>query len=89
MAGQLKLKQAKMVGIGTGGLGSPISIYLAAAVGRLGLMDSDIVEASNLQRQILHGTQDVGRLKLDSARDTLLDINSHVHLQTHNMRLSR
>jgi adenylyltransferase/sulfurtransferase len=90
LAGQLKLKQAKVVCIGSGGLGSPISIYLTAAgVGTLGLVDSDVVETSNLQRQVLHGTEDVGRLKLDSARDTLLDINPHLNLQTHNTRFSR
>jgi len=90
LAGQLKLKQAKVVCIGTGGLGSPISIYLTAAgVGTLGLVDSDVVETSNLQRQVLHATGDVGRLKLDSARDMLVDINPHLHLHTHNTRLSR
>lgn len=90
MAGQLKLKQAKVICIGTGGLGSPISIYLTAAgVGNLGLVDSDVVESSNLQRQILHGTSDIGRLKIDSARDMLLDINPYLQLQTYNTRLSR
>ena len=90
LAGQLKLKQAKVLVVGTGGLGSPISIYLAAAgVGKLGLMDADVVEASNLQRQILHGTEDVGRLKLDSARDTLRSINPLVEVETHNALLSR
>jgi molybdopterin/thiamine biosynthesis adenylyltransferase/rhodanese-related sulfurtransferase len=90
LAGQLKLKQAKVLVVGTGGLGSPISIYLAAAgVGKLGLMDSDVVDASNLQRQILHGTADVGRLKLDSARDTLRDINPLVEVETHNALLAR
>jgi molybdopterin/thiamine biosynthesis adenylyltransferase/rhodanese-related sulfurtransferase len=90
LAGQLKLKQAKVVCIGSGGLGSPISIYLTAAgVGTLGLVDSDVVETSNLQRQVLHGTGDIGRLKLDSARDMLLDINPYLNLQTHNTRFSR
>ena len=90
LAGQLKLKEAKVLVVGTGGLGSPISIYLAAAgVGKLGLIDSDVVEASNLQRQILHGTRDVGRLKLDSARDTLRDINPLVEVETYNALLSR
>lgn len=90
LAGQLKLKQAKVVCIGTGGLGSPISIYLTAAgVGTLGLVDSDVVETSNLQRQVLHATGDVGRLKVDSARDMLVDLNPHLHLHTHNTRLSR
>jgi molybdopterin/thiamine biosynthesis adenylyltransferase/rhodanese-related sulfurtransferase len=90
MAGQLKLKQAKVLCIGAGGLGSAITIYLAAAgVGKLGLVDSDVVEVSNLQRQILHGTSDVGRAKLASARDTLLEINPHVGLETYETRLSR
>ena len=90
MAGQLKLKRAKVLQIGTGGLGSPITMYLAAAgVGKLGLVDSDVIEVSNLQRQILHGTSDVGRLKLDSARDTLADINPHVEIQSYNTRFSR
>lgn len=90
MAGQLKLKQAKVLQIGAGGLGSPITMYLAAAgVGKLGLVDSDVIEVSNLQRQILHGTSDVGRLKLDSARDTLADINPHVEIQCYNTRFAR
>jgi molybdopterin/thiamine biosynthesis adenylyltransferase/rhodanese-related sulfurtransferase len=90
LAGQLKLKQAKVLMVGTGGLGSPISIYLAAAgVGKLGLVDSDVVEASNLQRQILHGTADLGRQKLDSARETLRDVNPHVEIETYNTQLSR
>ena len=90
LAGQLKLKQAKVLQIGTGGLGSPLTIYLAAAgVGKIGLVDFDVVEASNLQRQILHGTSDVGRLKVDSARDTLADINPNVEIQTYNARFSR
>jgi molybdopterin/thiamine biosynthesis adenylyltransferase/rhodanese-related sulfurtransferase len=90
MAGQLKLKQAKVICIGTGGLGSPISIYLVAAgVGKLGLVDADVVEVSNLQRQVLHGTSDVGRAKVDSARDTLRELNPHVELEMYNARLSR
>jgi adenylyltransferase/sulfurtransferase len=90
LAGQLKLKQAKVLQVGTGGLGSPITIYLAAAgVGKLGLADFDVVELSNLQRQVLHRTSSVGRLKVDSARDTLVDINPHVEIQTYNTRISR
>lgn len=90
LAGQLKLKQARVLQVGTGGLGSPITIYLAAAgVGKLGLVDSDVVEFSNLQRQVLHGTSDVGRLKLDSACDTLREINPHVEIQAYNTLFSR
>src|SRR5689334_19545158 len=76
MEGQLKLKQAKVLCIGAGGLGSPLALYLGAAgVGKIGIVDFDVVDFTNLQRQIIHGTGDVGRTKLDSARDTLLDIN--------------
>ena len=90
MAGQLKLKQAKVLVIGTGGLGSPISIYLAAAgVGKLGVVDADVVEVSNLQRQVLHRTSDVGRSKVASARDTLVDINPYIELVTYDTRLAR
>src|SRR5437588_6379685 len=68
--GQKKLKAASVLLIGTGGLGAPLGLYLAAAgVGRIGLVDFDVVDFSNLQRQVIHGTKDVGRLKLDSARD--------------------
>src|ERR671937_259066 len=77
--GQRKLKAAKVLVIGTGGLGSPLALYLAAAgVGTLGLVDYDVVDYSNLQRQVLHGTKDVGRSKLDSARDRIADINPGV-----------
>jgi len=70
MTGQRKLKAASVLMIGTGGLGAPVGMYLAAAgVGRLGLVDFDVVDASNLQRQIIHGTKDVGRPKIASARD--------------------
>src|ERR1700722_10474973 len=76
MEGQLKLKQAKVLLVGAGGLGSPLALYLAAAgVGRLGIVDFDVVDFTNLQRQVIHGTSDVGRTKLQSARDTLLEIN--------------
>ena len=72
MDGQLKLKQAKVLCIGAGGLGSPLALYLAAAgVGTLGIVDFDVVDFTNLQRQIIHGTADVGRKKLDSAADTI------------------
>src|ERR1039457_5047891 len=71
MEGQLKLKQAKVLCIGAGGLGSPLALYLAAAgVGTLGLVVFDVVDLTNLQRQVIHGTSDVGRKKLDSAADT-------------------
>ena len=86
--GQQRLRQASVLCIGAGGLGSPLTMYLAAAgVGRIGLVDFDHVDLSNLQRQILHGTEDVGRLKVDSARDSLLNINPHLVLETHAERL--
>ena len=87
--GQERLKAARVLVVGAGGLGSPVSLYLAAAgVGTLGLVDFDEVDATNLQRQILHGTSDVGRLKLDSARDRLEDINPHVDVVQHATRLT-
>src|SRR5215207_5086374 len=87
--GQRKLKAARVLMIGTGGLGAPLGMYLAAAgVGTLGLVDFDVVDASNLQRQIVHGTKDVGRPKIESARDRLSDINPHVKLETHETRLT-
>ena len=87
--GQQKLKAAKILCIGAGGLGSPVAMYLAAAgVGTIGIVDFDIVDFSNLQRQILHGTPDVGRPKLDSAKDRLLAINPNVNVVTHNAALS-
>jgi adenylyltransferase/sulfurtransferase len=89
MDGQLKLKQAKVLCIGAGGLGSPLALYLGAAgVGKLGLVDFDVVDFTNLQRQVIHGTSDVGRAKLDSARDTLLEINPNVEIETFPIRLS-
>jgi len=89
MDGQLKLKQAKVLCIGAGGLGSPLALYLAAAgVGKLGLVDFDVVDFTNLQRQVIHGTQDVGRPKLDSARETLQDINPNVEVVTYESRLT-
>ena len=84
MAAQEKLKASRVLMIGTGGLGSPAALYLAAAgVGTLGLVDADVVDLSNLQRQLLHGTKDVGRSKLDSAADRLRDVNPHVQLELH------
>ena len=89
MDGQLKLKAASVLCIGAGGLGSPVAMYLAAAgVGRIGIVDFDVVDYSNLQRQIIHGTPDVGRPKLDSARDSLAAINPEVDVETHNLALS-
>ncbi len=84
MEGQKKLKAARVLCIGTGGLGSPIALYLAAAgVGCLGLVDFDVVDYSNLQRQILHGTKDVGRKKINSARDRIKDVNPNVNVELH------
>ncbi len=89
MEGQRRLKKASVLCIGAGGLGSPLTLYLAAAgVGRLGLVDFDVVDFSNLQRQILHHTSDVGRPKLDSAREKLTAINPEVVIETHETRLT-
>src|SRR5216110_1110018 len=87
--GQSRLNAARVLCIGAGGLGSPAALYLAAAgVGKLGLVDFDDVDLSNLQRQILHGTKDVGRKKIESARDRLHDINPHIDLQLHDCRFT-
>jgi molybdopterin/thiamine biosynthesis adenylyltransferase/rhodanese-related sulfurtransferase len=84
--GQKRIKAASVLCIGTGGLGSPIALYLAAAgIGRLGLVDYDVVDFSNLQRQILHGTDDVGRKKLNSARDRIKAVNPNVQVELHDM----
>src|SRR3970282_1181729 len=84
-----KLLASSCLLVGAGGLGSPAALYLAAAgVGTLGLVDFDRVDASNLQRQILHGTAGVGRSKLDSARDRLADINPGVHVECFPVRLT-
>src|ERR1044071_3827270 len=81
--GQRKLKAARVLLVGAGGLGSPLALYLAAAgVGTLGLVHFDLVELTNLQRQVLHGTSDVGRSKLESARRRLTDLNPHVRLES-------
>jgi adenylyltransferase/sulfurtransferase len=89
MDGQLQLKQAKVLLVGTGGLGAPLGLYLAAAgVGRIGLVDFDVVDYSNLQRQVIHGTRDVGRKKLDSAADRMADINPHVAIVKHEVALT-
>ncbi len=79
--GQKKLKQAKVLTIGAGGLGSPLAMYLAAAgVGTIGIVDFDVVDESNLQRQIIHGTSDVGKPKMESAKETLKNINPNVEV---------
>jgi Dinucleotide-utilizing enzymes involved in molybdopterin and thiamine biosynthesis family 2 len=89
MEGQLKLKQAKVLLVGTGGLGAPLGLYLAAAgVGKIGLVDFDVVDHTNLHRQVIHGTKDVGRKKLDSAADRMADINPNVELVKHELALS-
>ncbi len=89
MGGQKKLKAASILLIGAGGLGSPLAMYLAAAgIGRIGLVDYDVVDYSNLQRQVIHGTDDVGRLKLESARDRIRGINPHVQVDTYEVPLT-
>jgi adenylyltransferase/sulfurtransferase len=89
MDGQKKLKAASVLCIGAGGLGSPLALYLAAAgVGRLGLVDFDVVDESNLQRQILHDTPSVGKPKLASAKARLLALNPHIKIETHELRLT-
>ncbi|MCX6482113.1 MAG: adenylyltransferase/sulfurtransferase MoeZ, partial [Mycobacterium sp.] len=86
--GQKRLKNARVLVIGAGGLGSPTLLYLAAAgVGTLGIVDFDTVDESNLQRQIIHGTSDIGRLKVHSARDSIAEINPFVTVRTHETRL--
>lgn len=89
LEGQRAFKQARVLLVGAGGLGSPLALYLAAAgVGTLGLVDFDVVDVSNLQRQVLHGTSDVGRSKLDSARERLRDLNPHVRVEGFETRLT-
>src|SRR5580700_141735 len=89
MEGQLQLKSAKVLLIGTGGLGAPLGLYLAAAgVGRIGMVDFDVVDFTNLQRQVIHGTKDVGRKKLDSAADRMRDINPNVELDRYEVALT-
>src|ERR1700704_2230531 len=88
-AGQRRLKAAHVLCIGAGGLGSPSALYLAAAgVGTIGVVDFDDVDLSNLQRQILHGTKDIGRSKLESARDRLRDANPNIEVELHECRFS-
>ena len=89
LEGQQRLKASRVLLIGAGGLGSPLALYLAAAgVGTIGLVDFDVVDVTNLQRQIVHGSKDVGRPKLDSARDRLKDMNPHVHVEGYETRLT-
>ena len=88
MTGQKRLKNAKVLVVGAGGLGSPALLYLAAAgVGTLGIVDFDVVDESNLQRQIIHGVSDVGHLKAESARDSIREINPYVEVVLHTERL--
>ena len=87
--GQRKLKAARVLCVGTGGLGSPLALYLAAAgIGTLGLVDFDVVDASNLQRQIIHSTRDIGRKKLDSAAEKLTALNPSLNVVKHDTMLS-
>jgi adenylyltransferase/sulfurtransferase len=85
LVGQRKLKAASILIVGTGGLGSPVALYLAAAgVGRIGLVDYDIVDFSNLQRQVIHGSARLGKLKVESARERMLDLNPAITVETYN-----
>jgi sulfur-carrier protein adenylyltransferase/sulfurtransferase len=89
MEGQLKIKQAKVLCIGTGGLGAPLGLYLAAAgVGRIGLVDFDVVDSTNLQRQVLFGTSDVGRPKTEAAADRLRNLNPEIQIDTFETQLT-
>lgn len=89
MEGQTKLKNSSVLCVGTGGLGSPLLLYLAAAgVGRIGIMDFDIVDESNLQRQVIHGTSTVGKLKVESAKERILDINPHIQVDLYDEALT-
>ena len=89
LEGQKRIRNARVLLVGAGGLGSPTALYLAAAgVGTLGIIDFDTVDLSNLQRQVLHGTSDVGRPKIDSARDRIVDLNPHVVVETHRVQLT-
>src|SRR2546430_15174969 len=88
-AGQRKLLTTSVLLLGAGGLGSPAAMYLAAAgLGRIGILDFDVVDASNLQRQILHGTEDLGRLKVESAADTLQQLNPDLDVVQHRIHVN-
>ncbi len=89
MEGQTRLKRAKVLMVGAGGLGAPLGLYLAAAgIGRIGIVDFDTVDVSNLQRQVIHGTRDLGRKKLDSAADRMTDINPHLTVDKYDVPLT-
>ncbi|MBI2616392.1 MAG: molybdopterin-synthase adenylyltransferase MoeB [Gemmatimonadetes bacterium] len=89
LGGQRRLKAARVLLVGAGGLGSPLALYLAAAgVGHIGIVDFDVVDLTNLQRQVLHGTKDVGRPKLESARERVKDVNPNVEVETYETRLT-
>src|SRR6201982_712630 len=89
MEGQLKLKAAKVLLVGTGGLGAPLGLYLAAAgIGKIGPVDFDVVDFTNLQRQVIHFTKDVGRNKIDSASEKMQAINPHVKITKHEVALT-
>jgi len=89
MEGQIKLKNAKVLLVGAGGLGAPLGLYLAAAgVGKIGIVDFDVVDFTNLQRQVIHGTKDVGRKKLDSAFDSMRDINPNVQIDRYDVAIT-
>src|SRR6204780_4273060 len=89
MEGQLKLKRTRVLCIGAGGLGSPVALYLAAAgVGTLGIVDFDVVDFTNLQRQVIHTTADVGRPKLESAAEKIAAINPYVEVRRFETRLT-
>src|SRR5215475_13360872 len=89
LGGQKKICSKSVLCIGAGGLGSPIAMYLAAAgIGKIGIVDFDVVDFSNLQRQIIHGTEDVGRLKAESARETIKSLNPGCEVVIHNARLT-
>jgi len=89
MEGQVKLKNAKVLMVGAGGLGAPVGLYLAASgIGRIGIVDFDVVDFTNLQRQVIHGTKDVGRRKLDSAAESMLDINPYMKVDKYEVALT-
>jgi len=88
MAGQKRLKNARVLVIGAGGLGSPALLYLAAAgVGTLGIVDFDTVDESNLQRQVIHGQSDIGKSKAESAKESITETNPFVNVVVHDVRL--